>query len=132
MPQVGRGPGADPDAAGSASIQTTEKYLGMQQNLIEAVNDKLGIVDVKSLKSLHAETMEGCVTRLKWHHFGLAVLAPAVLCFAIRVVAAGAGSGQGRHLGQEKSHGGDGEQGRGKGHGAYQFEARQREIISGY
>ena len=30
---------------GHASIQTTEKYLGMQQNLVEAVNDKLGIVD---------------------------------------------------------------------------------------
>ena len=28
---------------GHASIQTTEKYLGMQQNLVEAVNDKLGI-----------------------------------------------------------------------------------------
>jgi hypothetical protein len=25
--------------------KTTEKYLGMQQNLVEAVNDKLGIVD---------------------------------------------------------------------------------------
>jgi integrase len=30
---------------GHASIQTTEKYLGMQQNLVEAVNDKLGTVD---------------------------------------------------------------------------------------
>jgi site-specific recombinase XerD len=30
---------------GHASIQTTEKYLGMQQNLVEAVNDKLRIVD---------------------------------------------------------------------------------------
>ena len=30
---------------GHASIQTTEKYLGMQQNLVEAVNDKLGIMD---------------------------------------------------------------------------------------
>ena len=30
---------------GHASIQTTGKYLGMQQNLVEAVNDKLGIVD---------------------------------------------------------------------------------------
>ena len=30
---------------GHASIQTTEKYLGMQQNLVEAVNDNLGIVD---------------------------------------------------------------------------------------
>ncbi len=29
---------------GHASIQTVEKYLGMQQNLVE-VNDKLGIVD---------------------------------------------------------------------------------------
>ena len=29
---------------GHASIQTTEKYLGMRQNLAEAVNDKLGIV----------------------------------------------------------------------------------------
>src|ERR1700758_435928 len=28
---------------GHASIQTTEKYLGMRQNLVEAVNDKLGI-----------------------------------------------------------------------------------------
>ena len=33
---------------GHASIQTTEKYLGMQQNLVEAVNDKLGIVDMES------------------------------------------------------------------------------------
>jgi integrase/recombinase XerD len=33
---------------GHASIQTTEKYLGMQQNLVEAVNDKLGIVDFES------------------------------------------------------------------------------------
>jgi site-specific recombinase XerD len=33
---------------GHASIQTTEKYLGMQQNLVEAVNDKLGIVDAES------------------------------------------------------------------------------------
>ena len=33
---------------GHASIQTTERYLGMQQNLIEAVNDKLGIVDAES------------------------------------------------------------------------------------
>ncbi len=32
---------------GHASIQTTERYLGMQQNLIEAVNDKLGIVDAE-------------------------------------------------------------------------------------
>jgi len=32
---------------GHASIQTTEKYLGMQQNLVEAVNDKLGIVDTE-------------------------------------------------------------------------------------
>ena len=32
---------------GHASIQTTEKYLGMQQNLVEAVNDKLGIVDAE-------------------------------------------------------------------------------------
>ena len=33
---------------GHASIQTTEKYLGMQQNLVEAVNDKLEIVDAES------------------------------------------------------------------------------------
>jgi site-specific recombinase XerD len=32
---------------GHSSIQTTEKYLGMQQNLVEAVNDKLGVVDVE-------------------------------------------------------------------------------------
>ena len=32
---------------GHASIQTTEKYLGMQQNLVKAVNDKLGIVDAE-------------------------------------------------------------------------------------
>ena len=32
---------------GHASIQTTEKYLGMRQNLAEAVNDKLGIVDAE-------------------------------------------------------------------------------------
>ena len=32
---------------GHASIQTTEKYLGMQQNLVEAVNDKLGIMDAE-------------------------------------------------------------------------------------
>lgn len=31
---------------GHASIQTTEKYLRMQENLVEAVNDRLGIVDV--------------------------------------------------------------------------------------
>ena len=31
---------------GHASIQTTEKCLGMQQNLVEAVNDKLRIVEV--------------------------------------------------------------------------------------
>ena len=30
---------------GHSSIQTTEKYLGMQQNMVEAVNDKLGILD---------------------------------------------------------------------------------------
>ncbi len=47
MPQVRRGPRADPDAAGPRSIQTTEKYLGMQQNLVEAVNGKLGIVDAQ-------------------------------------------------------------------------------------
>ncbi len=28
-----------------ASIQTAEKYLGMQQSLVDAANDKLGIVD---------------------------------------------------------------------------------------
>jgi integrase len=32
---------------GHASIQTTEKYLGMQQNLVEAVNDKLGTIDTE-------------------------------------------------------------------------------------
>jgi hypothetical protein len=32
---------------GHASIQTDEKYLGMQQNLVEAVNDKLGMVDAE-------------------------------------------------------------------------------------
>ena len=32
---------------GHVSVQTTEKYLGMQQNLVEAVNDKLGIVDAE-------------------------------------------------------------------------------------
>ena len=70
------------------------------------------------------------MTRFKWRHFGLAVAAPAVLCFAIQVVTAGAaGSGQGRHLGEEKkSH----DQGRGKGHRAYQFGTREREIISRY
>jgi len=26
---------------GHASVQTTEKYLGMQMNLVEVVNDKL-------------------------------------------------------------------------------------------
>jgi len=30
---------------GHCSIQTTEKYRGMQQNLVEAVNDMLGIVN---------------------------------------------------------------------------------------
>jgi hypothetical protein len=30
---------------GHASIQTIEKYLGMLQDLVEAVNDKLGIAD---------------------------------------------------------------------------------------
>ena len=29
------------DAVGHVSIQATEKYLGIQQNLVEAVNDKL-------------------------------------------------------------------------------------------
>jgi hypothetical protein len=33
---------------GHASIQTTEKYLGMPQNWVEALNDKLGIVDAES------------------------------------------------------------------------------------
>jgi site-specific recombinase XerD len=33
---------------GHASIQTTENYLGMEQNLVEAVNDKLGIVETGS------------------------------------------------------------------------------------
>jgi hypothetical protein len=61
----------------------------------------------------------------------------AALYLAIWVAAAGAvGSGQGRHLGQEnKRHddeGKQGEQGRGKGRRAYQFDAREREIISGY
>jgi hypothetical protein len=65
-------------------------------------------------------------------HIGL-----PLLCLAIGVVPAGpAASGQGRHLGQEKKSHHDeneqGEQGRGKGHRAYQFEAREREIISGY
>jgi integrase len=32
---------------GHASIQTTEKYLGTQQNLVEAVNDKVRIVDAQ-------------------------------------------------------------------------------------
>jgi site-specific recombinase XerD len=32
---------------GHASIQTTENYLGMEQNLVEAVNDRLGIVDAE-------------------------------------------------------------------------------------
>jgi hypothetical protein len=30
---------------GHASIQTIEKHLGMLQDLVEAVNDKLGIAD---------------------------------------------------------------------------------------
>jgi site-specific recombinase XerD len=30
---------------GHASIQTIEKYQGMQQDLVEAINDKLGIAD---------------------------------------------------------------------------------------
>jgi integrase len=42
---------------GHASIQTTEKYLGMQQNLVEAVNDKLGIFDAES-QGLYAEMKE--------------------------------------------------------------------------
>ncbi len=28
---------------GHASIQTTEQYLGTKQNLVEAVNDRLGL-----------------------------------------------------------------------------------------
>jgi site-specific recombinase XerD len=32
---------------GHAFIQTTENYLGMEQNLVEAVNDKLGIVETE-------------------------------------------------------------------------------------
>jgi len=72
------------------------------------------------------------MTRLNRLHLGL-----ALLCLAIQVVAAGpAVSGQGGHLGQEKkSHHDENEQdeqGCGKGHRAYQFEAREREIISGY
>ena len=43
---------------GHASIQTTEKYLGMRQNLVEAVNDKLGIVDAAALPDkLFAKSM---------------------------------------------------------------------------
>jgi integrase/recombinase XerD len=41
--------GGDPEQIqmllGHASIQTSKKYLGTQQNLVEALNDKLGIVD---------------------------------------------------------------------------------------
>jgi len=32
---------------GDASIQTSKKYLAMRQNLAEAVNDKLEIVDAE-------------------------------------------------------------------------------------
>jgi hypothetical protein len=81
--------------------------------------------------------MRYSMTRLNRLYPSLALTALAGLCLAIRVVAAGtAVSGQGRHLGQEKKSHSDeheqGEQGRGKGHRAYQFEAREREIISGY
>jgi hypothetical protein len=77
------------------------------------------------------------MTRLNRLHPGLALTTLAALGLAIWLVAAGAvGAGQGRHLGQEnKSHddeAAEGEQGRGKGHRAYQFDAREREIISGY
>jgi hypothetical protein len=83
------------------------------------------------------------MTGRKRHHFHLAVHSLAVFCFALWMVAAGvAASGQGRHLGQEKKSHGDedeqgehsehGEHGRGKGHRAHQFEAREREMISGY
>src|SRR5215469_4458222 len=80
--------------------------------------------------------MRRSMTRLNALHPGLALTTLAALGLAISLVAAGAvGSGQGRHLGQEKkSHdeGAQGEQGQGKGHCVYQFEAREREIISGY
>ena len=33
-------------------MQTTEKYLGMQQNLVEVVNDKLGIVDANEWRRI--------------------------------------------------------------------------------
>jgi hypothetical protein len=77
------------------------------------------------------------MTRRNCLYPGLALTTLAALCLAIRVVPArAAGPGQGRHLGEEKkSHGDEGEQGeqvRGKGHRGYQFEAREREIISGY
>ena len=77
------------------------------------------------------------MTRPNRLHLGLVLTVLAGLYLAIWVVTAGAvGSGQGRHVGQEnKSHGDEGAQGeqaRGKGHRAYQFDAREREIISGY
>ena len=77
------------------------------------------------------------MTRPKRLHPGLALTTLAALGLAISLVAARAvGSGQGKHLGQEnKSHddeGAQGEQGHGRGHRAYRFDAREREIISGY
>src|SRR5215471_5571003 len=81
--------------------------------------------------------MRRSMTRPNRLHPGFSLTTLAALGLAISLVAAGAvGSGQGKHLGQEKkSHddeGAQGEQGHGKGHRAYQFDAREREIISGY
>src|SRR5215831_13783070 len=86
---------------------------------------------------VRSEQLRCSMTRLNCLYPGLALTTLAALCLAIRVVAAGAaGPGQGRHLGEEKkSHSDEGEQGeqaRGKGHRGYRFEAREREIISGY
>ena len=82
------------------------------------------------------------MTRLNRLHFGLAPATLAVLGFTLRLNAVvAADSGQGRHLGQEKkSRSDEPEQddqsneslGRRRGHHAYRFEARERDIITGY
>jgi hypothetical protein len=39
VPGRGQGTGADPDAPGAQSVQTTERYLGTRQDLVHAPND---------------------------------------------------------------------------------------------
>ena len=39
VPRCRRRVGADPTTAGHASVQTTERYLGTKQDLVNAPND---------------------------------------------------------------------------------------------